>query len=337
VCKALRIGDAATLMRVLNEVNPALKQTRLARACGVDQSTVSRVLRGQPLRKATTVHAVLEQLQPPLAASSAQALTGPDIDDDQHDALAHIDLAPSQASAASVTAVEQILASQRRLDDVVGAEALIPVTLSHMGIVSTWADRARGPHAHRLRVAAAEYVQFAGWLHASTGRMRQATRFLDRAEAHAQEVEEPTLIAQARNFRGYIARHTHDPHAVVRHFLAAYSTPGAHPAQRMGDAAQAAQGYAVLGERDRALRLLESSAALSQDADGQPPPVTAYWLTGTFQRLNQGIAHLALGEHDVAADLLGSGLSGLPGDQQGADWTVEYRQALETARHGGGQ
>jgi tetratricopeptide (TPR) repeat protein len=157
-------------------------------------------------------------------------------------------------------------------------------------------------------------------------------RLLEEAEELADEAEDGTLAAQALNFRGYLARQQGRPRAMIRGFLTAYHTPGAHVAQRIGDAIQAAQGYAKIGERDAALRLLDTADGMIDEAGRDEPPATAYWLTPTFHRLNSGLAHLALGDHPAAVDHLRTGLDNLPEDQQGAEWTNEYRDGLDQAK-----
>jgi tetratricopeptide (TPR) repeat protein len=182
---------------------------------------------------------------------------------------------------------------------------------------------ARGPHRDTLARVVAEYVQFAGWLHASARNDAEAIVRLNDAVELADEVESGTLTAQALNFRAYVARQQGRPRAYARWFEAAYRTPGAHAAQRMGDAAQAAHGYAELGQRDTARRLLDEAAGLA-DAAADQPPGTAYWLTPNFQRFSLGLAHVGLKEYRDAADHFRAALAGLPPQQQNADWTVEY-------------
>ncbi|GAA0361072.1 hypothetical protein GCM10010151_58690 [Actinoallomurus spadix] len=158
-----------------------------------------------------------------------------------------------------------------------------------------------------------------------------AAHTLTEAEEMADDIHDGTLAAQAANFKGYLARRQNRPRGIVRHFLAAYHTPGAHPAQRLGDAVQAAQGYALLGEKAAARRLLTEAAALEDQANRHSPPGTAYWLTPDFQHVNIGLALLALGEYPDAAEHLAAGLASLPSDQQDAEWTREYRDALAEA------
>jgi hypothetical protein len=246
--------------------------------------------------------------------------------------IAHSLAHPSRVDGATVTALADVLASQRRLDDMLGPTALIPATTAQVALVTGLLKSARGPHRDALTTVAAEYVQFAGWLHAEARQDDEAVRLLTDAEDLADAAGDGALAAQAANFRGYLARQQRNPRGVVRWFLTAHHTPGAHPAQQLGDAAQAAQGFATLGKRDTARRLLDIAGGLIDAASRDQPPGTAYWLTPTFHRLNIGLAHLALGDHADAADHIAAGLNGLPEDQASAEWVIEYQQALSTAK-----
>jgi hypothetical protein len=93
---------------------------------------------------------------------------------------------------------------------------------------------------------------------------------------------------------------------------------------------QAAQGYAALGERERARRLLDDAAERAVDAPEPPPSI--YWYTPAFFQLNAGIVLNRLNEYRDAADLLRIGIAGIPADQRGAEWMREYEDALTIAR-----
>ncbi|MER7114099.1 helix-turn-helix domain-containing protein [Saccharomonospora azurea] len=311
-----------------------LSQPELAREVPISQSSLSRYEsdRQVPTAKVT---ARLDDL---LAAEGAliRAMQHPPsahiINPDDRDRVAHHIAYPSRVDATTVRALADILAAQRRLDDTLGPHAMIPPTMAQMKTVLGMVKHVRGPHRQALVEVAAESVQFAGWLHAEVRRDREAMRYLAEAESLADEAGNGVLAAQAANFRGYVARQNRNPRGIVRWFMAEYLTPGAHIAQRVGAAAQAAHGYAMLGARDQALRLLDTAGNLIDVAAREEPPETAYWLTPTFHRLNFGIAHLALQDYRTAADHLTAGLSALPEDQQAAEWTGEYRAALERAR-----
>jgi transcriptional regulator with XRE-family HTH domain len=320
-------------LRRLRE-DAGLSQPALARRVPVSQSSLSRyesdrqaVDPDTAARLDDLLHAsgTLSALRHPTAAE--MVLTR----DDQTRIARHIAY-PSRVDHATVTALADVLAAQRRLDDTLGPALLIPTALAQMATITGMVRHARGAHRDELVTVAAEYVQFAGWLHAEARRDGDALHLLTEAEDLADEVGSGVLAAQAANFKGYLARQRGNPRGVVRWFMAAHLTPGAHMAQRVGDAAQAAQGYAEIGERDEALRLLDVAGHLIDEAARDEPPATAYWLTPTFHRLNVGLAHLSLADYGTAADHIAAGMGGLPEDQVGAEWTAEYRNALDTAR-----
>lgn len=313
-------------------VRTALKNQRMsirsaARALHYDHSYLCRVLSGKQPPSLQLAQA-LDQL---LSTGDALAKMVIDMADEEAERVTRAIANPSRVDGPTVTALAGVLAAQRRLDDVLGPAPLITPAEAQMDTVLGLLKETRGPHREALAEVAAESVQFSGWLHASARNDHQAVRYLTEATELADETGSGPLASQALNFRGYLSRQQRRPQGVTRWFSAAYYTPGAHPSQRMGDAAQAAQGYAELGMVDHARRLLDEAMSLSDAAKDQPP-VTAYWLSPTFQCLNLGLAHLTLGAYGDAADLLTTGLDGLPRDQQGAVWAVEYREAQERAQ-----
>lgn len=261
-----------------------------------------------------------------------ERVTSAMMNEDDRDRIAHSLAAPSHVDAGTVAALADVLAAQRRLDDSLPATTMLPATAAQWESVEQLAREARGPHADALRYVAAEYVQFLGWLHAEARNDRYAVRYLTEAEERADDLDDGPLVAQAANFKGYLARQQGRPRAVVRWFSAAYHTPGAAPLQRVGDAVQAAHGYALLGERETARRLLGEASDLADEAAGTEAPDTAYWLSPTFSRMGMGLVHLALGDNAEAAANLRAGLDGLPTEQRDAEWTREYRVALEQAQ-----
>lgn len=300
----------------------------LSRAVNYDAGYLSRVLSG----KQRPSPLLAERLDAELGAEGAlKALAETLTPDDRERVSGALD-SPSRLDGATVVALADVLAAQRRLDDVMPATAMLPSVTAQWRQVKRLAREARGPHADALHTVAAEWVQFIGWLHAEARNDAQAVRWLTEAEDRADDVGDGALAAQAANFKGYLARQQGRPRAVVRWFLNAYNTPGAALLQRVGDAVQAAHGYALLDERDAARRLLDEAADLTTQAEGSEPPGTAYWLSPTFSRMGIGLALLALAEYADAAENLRTGLDGLPTDQRGAEWAREYREALEQAR-----
>ncbi|QOC94573.1 helix-turn-helix domain-containing protein [Micromonospora craniellae] len=251
------------------------------------------------------------------------------LDDDER--LAYVVAAPSRLDASTVRILGDVLAAQRRLDDVLSASVTLPGVVAQWRTAHMLAEQAGGPHADLLHEVVAEWTQFVGWLHAEARNDGEAVRVLTEAADQADAVDSGPLAAQVENFRGYLERQRGNPRGIVRHFLAAYQTPGATALQRVGDAVQAAHGYALLGDRDAAARLLGEASDLTEAAENEQAPVLAYWLTPTFSRMGLGLAYLALGDTTAGIDNLRAGLAGLPPDQQDALWAQEYRSALAVA------
>lgn len=251
--------------------------------------------------------------------------------DESAERIQHALATPGRLDRAAVEALADVLAAQRRLDDVLSAEVLLPGAEPQWASVQRLAQCARGPHAGELRQVVAEWTQFLGWLHAEGRHDARAVQVLTEAAEQARAVEDGALLAQVENFRGYLERQRGNPRGIVRHFLAAYQTPGASVLQRIGDAVQAAHGLALLGDRREAERLLAEASDLTETVEGAEPPRAAYWLSPTFHRLAIGLALLGLGERARAADNLRAGLAGLPPEFSAAEWAAEYRQALSAA------
>lgn len=312
-------------------VSAALKARGLSlraasRIMNYDPSYLSRVIKGTQT-PSPEYAAALDQL---LGAEGTLVDLAASMTEDDRERI-HQNLAePTRLDAKGVRALAGVLAAQRRLDDAWGPVINIAATEAQMDTVKVMLRQARGPHRAALTDVVAEYVQFGGWLHASARNDARALSLLIEAEDLAKEADSGPLKAQVANFRGYVARQQGRPAGTAKWFEIAYNTPGAHVSQRMGDAAQAAQGYALIGQRDRAKELLHAAEDLSDAASDQPPG-TAYWLTPEFQRLNLGLARMSLGEYSDAADHLRSGLAGLPADQQVSAWSQEYRDALTEA------
>ncbi|SNT36973.1 hypothetical protein SAMN05443665_1025111 [Actinomadura meyerae] len=239
-------------------------------------------------------------------------------------------LRPARLDAAALDVLAVVLAGQRRLEDVLGASALITPVSSQLGALTVALGDARGPLRVRFGRMVAEWTVYAGWLNAALRRDEQAIGLFARGEDLADEFDDGTIGAIATSFRGYVARRQGRPRAVVRAAMAALAVPGGHHVQATFDRLQAAQGYAALGETERARRLLDEAADRSMDAVEPPPPV--YWYSQSFFALNIGVAQLGIGEYTAAAALLADGLDGIPEEQAEAEWLGEYREALAAAR-----
>lgn len=299
-----------------------------ARATQYDVAYLSRVLKGKQRASRSLVEA-LDKLCD--AGGSFLELAG-FLDDDEHARLEHGRNNPTKLDLAAVGSLAEILAAQRRADD------RLPPTVLKAGAEANAVEmrrllrEARGKPAKALAEVAAEATQFSGWLHAELRNDATALRHLNKSLRMAKEIENGPLTAQALNFQAYVARQQRRPADFARLFEAAYRTPHATAAQRMGDAAQAVQGLVETGRREEGLRLLDEALDLKDQAEREEPPGTAYWLTGNFQRLNLGIAYLSLGRAHDAASNISEALEALPAEQKHAEWTTEHRDVLARAK-----
>ncbi|MEU0161915.1 helix-turn-helix transcriptional regulator [Streptomyces sp. NPDC006261] len=309
--------------RALRDAGYSMKAA--ARETHYDPAYLSRVLNGKQRPSENLANAL------DLLVGAGGALADTLIKEEESERVARSVKNPSRLDAGTVDALAGVLAAYRRLDDTAPPRSVIPATMAQMREVTQMLKEARGPHRDRLSDVASEWVQFAGWLFAQTHEYPDGVRLLNDAVELADETGNGTLAAQALNFKGYIARQQGRPQGIARWFGAAANTPGAHPAQRIGDYLQAAAGLAELGDADEALRTVEQAERLMDKAAALPPPATAYWLTPSFNRLNMGLATLALGRYSEAADHLRNGLAGLPDELRDAPWSWEHKDALRRA------
>lgn len=300
---------------------------KAGRALGYDPAYLSRVLAGKQQPSLSLVQAIDALVE----AGGGLVELADVLDGDEKARLAHSLANPFRLDIRAVDSLADMLASQRRADDALPASAMIRATDAQAVTIKRLLKESRGPHVAALGEVVAEYVQFSGWLHAEVRNDRTALIQLNDSLKMSRELKAGLLAAQALNFQAYVARQQDRPEEIARLFQAAYRTPGASPAQRMGDAAQAVQGLVAMGRREEALRLLGEAMDLSDAAEQEAPPGTAYWLTPNFQRLNLGIAYHSLGEHRQASESISDGLAGLPPEQQNAEWTQEHRGVLAAA------
>jgi hypothetical protein len=320
------MGDdsfADVARRALHDAGYSIRAA--AKATHYDPSLLSRCLNGKAkpsLKLAEALDALL---------GTGGALAGIVLRDDERGRVAASAANPGRLDAGTVDALAGVLAAFRRLDDSVTAPTIAPAVLVQTKEVTRLLKGARGPHRNELAAVVSEHHLFMGWLLAQDGKHAAAGRWLTDAVGIADEIQDGTLSAAALNFMGYSARAQGNPQGVARWFAAAAATPGAHPAQRVGDILQSAAGVAQLGRRSDALRLVGEAETLMDQAAARPAPAVAYWLDGAFLRLNLGIASAGLGRYGDAVDHFTAGLAGLPDHLRSAPWTAEHRGALARA------
>ncbi|HEY8480182.1 MAG TPA: helix-turn-helix transcriptional regulator, partial [Spirillospora sp.] len=129
---------------------------------------------------------------------------GPDGDLDA-ERLRYVQRYPMRIDAALVDGLAATLASQRRLEDVVGSAAVLGAAAAHLGMVLRLLRDARGPQVRRLTAVASEASQFNGWLNTSVGAHEKAGPLYDQALRLGMQAGDDDLAATALSMRGHLA------------------------------------------------------------------------------------------------------------------------------------
>lgn len=259
---------------------------------------------------------------------------------DDQERLAAATACPRRVDRAAVDALAGILSQTRRLEDAVGAGAVLAPVTTHLATLDDLVREARGPVRVPLVDVAAQWSQYAGWLAIATEHPARATALLDRAVALATEAQDADLAATALSFKGHAAYLAGQPGPVVTLFEAARRDPAVYVGQRAYDALQAARGYAMTGETRDAVRLLgvaaDEDAATAEHAG--PIPDWHYYRSAGFYLLERGIVYAHLGAATAdrqwsarAIESVRAGLAAMPPDMRESEWTADHLLAVATA------
>ena len=267
-------------------------------------------------------------------AAAAIHLPGPN---GATDRLAYVAGKPRSVDGAAVDALAGMLASMRRLEDAVGAAALIDPTAGQVKLVESLADEARGPIRRRVVDLAGQWAQFAGWLLATTGQPARARDWYARTLEYATEAGSRDLVATALSMRGNLAWMARRPGPVVG--LSAAAAEGADsPGMRAMAVQQQARGHAALGEADDVARLFDQAetaiAAAADRPDDQPPWI--YFYSQGYLQMQRGLAYRLLGQTGPAIEALTAGLASTGDELARAEFVAVYRLHLAELHHEAG-
>lgn len=241
------------------------------------------------------------------------------------DRLAYIRQHPRSVDPATLDALTDILAAHRRLEDTVGAAAVLPAVRAQLDLITTLTADTRCRQRPRLVDLAAQWAQFGGWLHAVVDQPRLATRWYTTALAWGTEAGNTDMVATAMSMRGHLAWQARRPGPLIRLSAEALRQP-ASPGVRAIAAQQQARGHALLGEASAAIGLLDQAVDLATQAaenpDREPPWV--YFHSLFYLQMQRGLTYRLLGDHNQAIEHIRAGLDGLPPYATGAAWTGPY-------------
>lgn len=305
-----------------------LSQAALARTANVSPGHLSELIWGKKHPSEQTARALDNALDAGGRLAALVAPAGADIDLDR---VASATSNPRDVNPATIQSLQAVLIQQRHLDDTLGSAALLAPVLAQLDTVSAMVREAAGQHRPVLLSTAAQWAQFAGWLHANVGRMEQARHWFGRALEWATEAGDIQMIATALSYQGHVAWLGCLWGPVVGLSDAALRDPDVYPGQRAYDAFQAARGHAAMGHLDEAKRMLTWADELTGESDAWAGevPMWQYYRAPWYWSLERGLAHRYLARWDVgyvtsAVTELRAGVDGMPAEMRGADWAAEY-------------
>ncbi|WP_007516400.1 helix-turn-helix transcriptional regulator [Pseudofrankia saprophytica] len=242
------------------------------------------------------------------------------------------------ADAPLADALSVILAAQREVEDTIGSAPLLGPVTAQLAALVPLVFEARGPAREAMVDIAAQWAQFAGWLHANTGATAQARVWLDRAAEWAAESDNRSLTANILSYKGHLAWEAGAVGPLIGLSQAAQRVPDVYPGQLAYDAGQEARGHAMAGDAQATDRKLGEAREMWCRAGEHPdgPPAWSYYFSPAFARLQEGLAHRYLARVDPrrarqAAVDLRAGLTGLPDEMRRAEWAAEYVYHLAVA------
>jgi transcriptional regulator with XRE-family HTH domain len=322
--------------RLLAERGMSLRQA--ARLAHYDVSYLSKVVSG---RKAPSL-ALAGALDSALGADGTlAALAASGLDPGDAGRLGWAVANPRHVDHAAVRGLAAVLAAQRRAEDALGSAAVLPAIAAQLPAVETLIAEARGPVRPAVVAVGAEWAQYAGWLHASTGQRARAARLYDQALAWAVEAAAVSLISEVISLKGQMAWTAGQPGPVIGLSQAARRDPAAFPGQHAISAAQEARGHAMTGDAAATERCLADAAVKAAEAEerqAEAPPWLYYHSPGFFD-LQRGLAYRFLAADPryrrLAIGALRSGHAALRDSERSSEWGAVFLCHL-AAVHGQG-
>jgi transcriptional regulator with XRE-family HTH domain len=315
---------AATLREIRKQRGVSLR--RLEKPAYSSRSQLQRLESGNLQPTAEQARQLDEALD---AGGRLVALvTQVDIEIDQ-DRLAYVARHPRRADATALGDLETLLAAQRRLDDVLGSSAVVGPAEAQLVIIDAIVGDARGDFRPRVLEVAAQWAQFAGWLHAATGERGKALDAFSDALEWATETGDRDMIATVLSFKGYLAEGAGRIGSMIGLSAAAQRDPLVYAGQRAYSAGQEARARAIAGEEQAAISKISEAAELATLRKPTKPPPWIYYYTPGFFEIQRGIVLYHLGadrphRNAQAIELLTAGLKGLDEDARRAEWAGVY-------------
>ncbi|GAA3961143.1 hypothetical protein GCM10023085_49480 [Actinomadura viridis] len=249
-----------------------------------------------------------------------------------------LDLAASRPERVDLVVVESlatILAAQRRTEDVIGAVPLIEPVRAQLAAIASMVAEARGSVRAPLVDVAAQWAQFAGWLHGSVDRHGDALDYLNTTLDWATENGDQAMVGTVMSWKGHIAARAGQLGNMI-----GLSRAGQRSRRGLGrvyDLYQEARGHALLGDAAAVDRLTSrAQEETTQWGNAEGRPWEYYYAAPGFFTLEHGLTYRILGRTDpdrnaTAVELLSKGLEDLPKEMRRSDWAGDFSYELGRA------
>lgn len=262
-----------------------LSQERLAELLGVDPVTVRRWERAdtnpQPWHRPRLAKALRVSIDD-------LAILLVDVQDPGAPAVAHESDRVEQVLEGH-TRVDQtvvghfarLLSEQRRLEDTIGGQPLLPVVLRQMETVQSLRFAARGELFDQVLALAASHAQFVAWMCQDGGNSPRAVEYYSLAHDLAVEASDADMVATTLSMKAHVAWSSSEPLRCQRFGEAAAATPGASPMVRGMAVQMSARGLAMQSNHS-ARQVLDEAATLLSAVIDMPDWMYFYgdvWLT----------------------------------------------------------
>jgi transcriptional regulator with XRE-family HTH domain len=246
---------------------------------------------------------------------------------------------PARLDAKVVGVLSATLASQRRIEDAMGSQAVVRPAIGNLELILRLLQEARGPLTGRLAATASEASQFAGWLHAAIGAHDAAGPLFDQALRLGLQADDDNLAATALSMRGHLAWSTGDLSGMAGLSQAAAKLATA-AATRTVAIQQGGRALALLGDRQGALRAIGTAEETLTGMENREDPDSLYFYGAEFFTMQRGIilAYLAgnPAEHAEAADVITAGFGALPASVRESEWVAGHLVRAAAARAAAG-
>lgn len=241
---------------------------------------------------------------------------------------------PVRIDPVVIQSLGTVLDAQRRIEDSVGSASLLEPVRAQVAAIACMVAGARGEVRVALLDIAAQWAQFAGWLHASLDRRAEALRHLGTALEWATEIDDRAMIGAVLSWRGHVAERAGEIGPMIGLSRAGQRT---RDMGRVYNLFQEARGHAVLGDADAVERLTATAreeAERRRSEDGRPWEY--YYFAPGFFVLEHGTVYRILGRSHLsrnadAVELLTAGLNDLPPHMRGSEWAGEFVYQLGRA------